>query len=291
MSQDGGGGSGESVRASWSEGGGATARSGTNGWELVGRNVVTGEGSEKRWRGRSRCAERCGDGKELTQDLGREVEGAGAELVGAVSCQEEEYNGCVFSNLFFEDRQNLVQVPDFTCPPGGGGRVVGGGDEESGAQGGAKQDAGWACHCGAAEREGGNGEESGRERPTELGGRTAASAGAGEQWSAGKWCGGAAVEGARRGKGCMGRREAPADRVGGERREAPERTRRTSGGAPLCSRTGRERLGRSVLSGRRGGSSGWGGGSGRSRWRGGKDGRMRIAPGPIIPSREEVAEG
>ena len=76
-------------------------------------------------------AERCGDWKELTQELGREVEGAGAELVGVVSCQED--NVCFFSNLFFEDRQNLVQNPDFTCPPVVGDRVVGGGDEESGA--------------------------------------------------------------------------------------------------------------------------------------------------------------
>jgi hypothetical protein len=84
-------------------------------------------------------------------------------------------------------------------------------------------------------------------RPAELGadcGAHSAGAGVGEQWSAGKWCGGAAEEGARRGRWCTGRREAPADRIGGERREAPERARRTSGWAPLCSRAGWERLGR-----------------------------------------------
>ena len=95
--------------------------------------MVTGEGSEKRWRGRSRCAERCGDGKELTQDLGREVEGAGAELVGAVSCQEEEYNGCVFKKSIFRGQAKSGPSPRFYLTPGGGGRVVGGVDEESGA--------------------------------------------------------------------------------------------------------------------------------------------------------------
>jgi len=45
------------------------------------------------------------------------------------------------------------------------------------------------------------------------------------------------------------------------------------------------------MSGRRGGSSGWGGGSGRSRWRGGKDGTMRRAPGPVISDLTDVVHG
>ena len=51
------------------------------------------------------------------------------------------------------------------------------------------------------------------------------------------------------------------------------------GPALLKSGVGKAR--KSVVSGRRGGSSGGGGGSGRSRGRGGKDGRMCRAPGPI----------
>ena len=57
----------------------------------------------------------------------------------------------------------------------------------------------------------------------------ATSAGVSEQWSPENRSGGAAEEGARRGRGCMGRREATADRIGGEQREAPERARRASG--------------------------------------------------------------
>ena len=84
---------------------------------------------------------------------------------------------------------------------------------------------------GAGGWEWGGKEESGAERPAELGADcgAAASAGVGEQWSPEKRSGGVAEEGARRGRGCMGRREATADRIGREQSEAPERTRRTNG--------------------------------------------------------------
>ena len=161
--------------------------------------------------------------KETTQDLGRELESAGAELVGDVARSSTS----VFSNCF-EDRQNLVEIPDFTCPGGGsGGRRWWRRGQRS--VGRCREGAGWACQRGAAEREGGNGEErmraarSGRRSSAQTAG-PAASAGVGEQWSAGKWCSGAAEEGSRRGRGCMGRRE---------RGEAPERARRPGGWAPL----------------------------------------------------------
>ena len=84
---------------------------------------------------------------------------------------------------------------------------------------------------GVGGREWGGKEESGAERPSELGADcgAAASAGVNEQWGPEKRSGGAVEEEARRGMGCIGRREAPADRIGGEQREAPERARRASG--------------------------------------------------------------
>ena len=70
---------------------------------------------------------------------------------------------------------------------------------------------------------------SGRRSSAQTAGRPEVGVGVGEQWNAGSRCGGAAEEGTRLGGWCMGRREDPADRIGGERCEAPERARRTSG--------------------------------------------------------------
>ena len=140
-----------------------------------------------------------------------------------------------FSNLFFEDRQNLVQNPDFTCPPV---VVVGWSAVEMRRAGRKLGRCRAGCRVGVPMRSGGVGgrewggkAESCAERPAELGADcgAATSARVSEQWSPGKRSGGAEGGRARRGRGCMGRREASADRIGGEQREAQERARRASG--------------------------------------------------------------
>ena len=75
-------------------------------------------------------AERYGCWQEMMQELGREVESAGAELVGVL-----RRSSVCFSN-FFRGQAKSGPKPRFKLRfylSPGGGRAVGGGDEESGA--------------------------------------------------------------------------------------------------------------------------------------------------------------
>jgi hypothetical protein len=115
----GGGGEGgvESVGAKLERGGGSYSEVWDEwvgvGWVYVVRErEVKGDGEgDLAQHGE---AERCGDWKELTQELGREVEGAGAELVGVVSCQED--NVCFFQICFLRtgkiwSKTQILPVP------------------------------------------------------------------------------------------------------------------------------------------------------------------------------------
>ena len=73
-------------------------------------------------------AERCGCWKEMMQELGREVESAGAELLGVV-----RRSSTLFFESVFRGQAKSGPKPRFYLSPGSSGRVVGGGDEESGA--------------------------------------------------------------------------------------------------------------------------------------------------------------